>query len=325
MKRTVIAMGLQETGKTTFLAAFWDVVRSRDVVGSLRMETTFGDMQYLNEIHNAWADCNKIIRTGPASDKPVTMLLHDESTNTSTELAWTDMLGESFERQWTERAWTRSYQTLVNDAVGVVLFVHPKQLKESQLIIDAQEAVRQVAQPQTEAPSQLKSSTESDAADPSQPVQSTGSPSQSPGESAVVGKPPVEQAKQFDARTVPTQVPLVELLQFVDAHRSTHQRFRVSLVVSAWDLIEELMGMKITPEKWCAERLPLLDQFLASNDDRFDTMIFGVSAQGGDYSKATELRKAHYRAANRIKVVYCSTVSHDITAPVRWAIGSAIG
>lgn len=316
MKRTVIAMGLQKTGKTTFLAALWDVVRSGDVVGSLRMERTFGDMQYLNEIRNAWADCYEITRTGPASDKPVSMLLHDEKMNTSTELAWTDMLGESFERQWTERAWTRNYQALVDDAVGVVMFVHPKQLRESQLIIDAQQAVKGVAQPKGPDLHSQSDGTETAGTNPS-PAESKGN-----GGNFVVSSP-VERAEPFDSHKVPTQVPLVELLQFVDSHRATPHRFRVSLVVSAWDLVEKVMGAGTKPNKWCAKLLPMLDQFLASNDDRFDTLIFGVSAQGGDYSNAAELRKAHHRAANRINVLFKDTVSHDITAPVRWAIGSA--
>src|SRR5687768_8199919 len=101
MRRTVVAMGLPKTGKTTFLAAFWEVVRSGDVGGSLRLHRTHGDMQYLNEIREAWANCLPITRTGPASDKPVAMLIADTASGVVTELEWTDMLGESFERQWT--------------------------------------------------------------------------------------------------------------------------------------------------------------------------------------------------------------------------------
>src|SRR5882724_3075001 len=112
VNRTVVAVGLQQTGKTTFLAAFWDVVGSGDIVGSLRLERTTGDMQYLNEIRAAWADCRPILRTGPAGDKPVSILLRDATATTATELSWTDMLGEKFERQWAERAWTRGYQEL---------------------------------------------------------------------------------------------------------------------------------------------------------------------------------------------------------------------
>jgi hypothetical protein len=300
MKRTVVAMGLQKTGKTTFLAAFWDVVRSGHVVGSLRMQKTYGDMQYLNEIRDAWADCNEITRTGPASDKPVSMLLEDTTALTTTELAWTDMLGESFERQWTERAWTQAYQVLADEAVGIVLFVHPKKLRESQLIINALKAAKGVAQPKPVASAEVPAA--------QQPTGAEAPPKPEP----------------FEKRLVPTQVVLVDLLQNLDSQRATGDKLRVSIVVSAWDVIDKAMRGKMFPEEWVRKSLPLLDQYLTSNDDRFMTMVFGVSAQGGDLSDAATLRKVHQRASDKIKVRFGTTVSQDVTAPVRWAIGSAV-
>ena len=75
------------------------------------------------------------------------------------------------------------------------------------------------------------------------------------------------------------------------------------------------MGVGTTPEEWCRRLLPLLNQYLAANDDRFATAFFGVSAQGGDYSNAAELRKAHHRASDRIRVVSGDEILHDITGP----------
>src|ERR1039457_3369894 len=147
MTRTVVSIGLRETGKTTYLAAFWDVIGSGDVQGSLELVETTGDMQYLNEIRICWANCQPITRTGPASNKPVSMLVRHALTGQSTELAWTDMLGEQFERQWTERAWTRGYQELVERAVGALLFVHPRSVKNPPLIVDAERATRRMSSP----------------------------------------------------------------------------------------------------------------------------------------------------------------------------------
>jgi hypothetical protein len=286
-------MGLQRAGKTTFLAAFWDVVGSGDVTGSLRLERTEGDMQYLNEIREAWADCHPIARTGPASDKPVGMRLIDTSSPGVTDLAWTDMLGERFERQWTERAWTVGYQHLVDDAVGILLFAHPYEIHDSPLIIDAQNRLHQLEQPVPE--------------------------SREVSASPEVPAPPITP-EPFDARKVPTQVQLVDLLQFVVARRRIG-RLRLSVVVSAWDLVEKVM--KITPGEWFTNTMPLLAQFVEANDDRFDAKVFGVSAQGGSYADAATMRKAHHRASDRIKVVYDAVLSHDITAPVRWTLGSS--
>lgn len=298
MKRTVLAIGLPKTGKTTFLAAFWDVVCSGEVVGSLRLAQTSGDMQYLNEIREAWADCKPITRTGPASDKSVSMLLHDDVANTSTTLAWTDMLGESFERQWTERAWTRPYQDLVDEAVGTLLFVHPAKVGDAPLIVEAQQAVPRLEQNSSTADRQ--------------PAREAAPPTTGVAPAALQPKPAA-----YDATKVATQVQLVDLLQFVDHRRRAKPPLRVALVVSAWDRVEKLM--KVAPEAWFAERLPFLQQFLLANDERFDHRVFGVSAQGGEYTEADKLRAAH-QSSRRIQVAQGEYASNDITAPVRWAL-----
>jgi hypothetical protein len=282
---------LQQTGKTTFLAALWDVVSSGEVIGSLRLERTDGDMQYLNEIRAAWGDCKAITRTGPAVDKPVTMHLKDTALSTVTELAWTDMLGERFERQWTDRAWNRGYQQLVDSATGVLLFVHPRRIKESPLIIDAQPLVLELEREESTSPE-------------------------------VSGAASVPTATQYDGRKVPTQVQLVEILQFLDTRRTGADRIRLAIVVSAWDLVEKTMK-DVAPCSWFAGAMPLLRQFVATNHERFDSKVFSVSAQGGDYEEEAKLQ-AHYKSSERIKVVWEEITSHDITAPVRWAIGSML-
>ncbi len=286
----MFAMGLQETGKTTFLAAFWNVVNATDVQGALRLERTAGDMQYLNEIREAWADCKPIPRTGPSSDKPVIMII-DNGSGQITDLTWTDMLGESFERQWTDRAWSRRYQLLVDDAVGILLFVHPRKTNESQLVSESHAAVRAVLGPQVPA--------------------ETLDPEAS------------EKPEPYAAEKVPTQVQLVDLLQFVDARRASGV-IRVAVVVSAWDLVQKTGGGTEKPDTWCAARLPLLYQFLGMNEQRFEPSYFGVSAQGGDYVNAQAMRKEHHRASDRISIVHRDKVSTDITLPVRWSLGEDV-
>ena len=66
------------------------------------------------------------------------MLLKGNDAADPMLLAWTDMLGESFRQQWEERGWTAGYQSLVDEATGAVLFVHPLGVRQPSLIIDAQ-------------------------------------------------------------------------------------------------------------------------------------------------------------------------------------------
>lgn len=87
-----------------------------------------------------------------------------------------------------------------------------------------------------------------------------------------------------------TQSDLVELLQCV--HYLANKRIKVKLIISAWDSIEKQFkpGFK-TPEKCIEQSLPLLSQFLSSNPDRIDSEIWGVSAQGFDFTNPEELEK----------------------------------
>lgn len=87
-----------------------------------------------------------------------------------------------------------------------------------------------------------------------------------------------------------TQADIVELLQCV--LYLTKKRIRIKFVISAWDSIEkQLDPANRVPEKCMTRFLPLLFQFLHSNLDRIDGEIWGVSAQGFDFTNQEELEK----------------------------------
>ena len=58
-----LLIGLPETGKTTFLAALWQVVESDEVPGALRLEKLHGDREHLNKIRADWLCCSPMGRT----------------------------------------------------------------------------------------------------------------------------------------------------------------------------------------------------------------------------------------------------------------------
>src|SRR3954469_5796126 len=97
----VLVMGLPKTGKTTFIAALWDVVETEKVAGSLVLDGVDGNQQHLNEIRDAWADCRELSRTLIGKEKILSMTLKDRSSGVKGRIALPDMDGEAFERQWT--------------------------------------------------------------------------------------------------------------------------------------------------------------------------------------------------------------------------------
>ena len=116
----------------------------------------------------------------------------------------------------------------------------------------------------------------------------------------------------------PTAVKLIDLLQLTMWTRAAESPTRLSLVASAWDLVEESFS---SPEVWLAEEMPLLDQFLRNNPEAYSTRLFGVSAQGGQLDDVRKRLIKLNSPSDRIRVfVDNAPASHDVTQPLRWAL-----
>jgi hypothetical protein len=183
-----------------------------------------------------------------------------------------------------ERKWTKDYDKLVEDASGILLFVHPLKIVSPERIDPSlQDAVDILADEQDRAED----------------------------EAQVLD---VNTLPEWRAEQAPTQVQLVELLQFVDG-RFDRRMIPVAIIVSAWDLIANNYA---SAEEWLSQRLPLLHQYLRANSERFPSRAYGLSAQGaqldGDLSRLQE----YEHQSERIKVVGEGASSHDITAPTKW-------
>lgn len=124
----------------------------------------------------------------------------------------------------------------------------------------------------------------------------------------------------------PTQVQVVELLQFLMTGDLFVGPRRLAVLISAWDEVE---GDGLDPEEVLSTKLPLLDQYLRNGRDPWTWRVWGVSAQGGVYEdqdkgeqlEATAALRDLDRPSDRIKVVEGKTVSTDITLPLEWLIG----
>ncbi len=294
IERSVLVVGLPQTGKTTFLAALWEVVNSGEVPSALRLERLEGDQHHLNEIRSLWADCNELARTRVAGECMVSMTLRHPATGHLSSLHFPDIDGESFQRQWNERVWPVAYETLVCQATGALLFVHPARVSEAPLILDAERLMKPLLPSDANGP---------EVAAPSH------------AEAVVHTLPP-------EPSYAPTQVQLIELIQFIQHARPHASPFRLCVLISAWDVVQRLEHT--SPEAWLGKRLPMLHQFLIANSDLLPFEVYGVSAQGDDLRNAADLRK-QLRSSDRILVIHGEETSHDITAPLQWLFGLVPG
>ena len=124
----------------------------------------------------------------------------------------------------------------------------------------------------------------------------------------------------FTVEMTPQQVQLVDLLDSFSDDPLKMRPARIAVVVSAWDRAHG----GSTPEGWLEDHMPLLSQYLATHSDKFETRVYGVSAQGGhvpskenpdEPSNRDELLKQPV-ASKRIRVVGNGAGCHDLTHPI---------
>src|ERR1700733_5754506 len=224
----LLLMGLPSTGKTSYLAALWYMVNQLNIKCGLRLEKLDGESKYLNEICEAWLQYRPVTRNLLDSEKLVSMALKNESTRQGVRLIVPDLSGESFRLQWTERQLTSEYDEHLREASGGILFVHPEGIVKPiriDTLDDLAEVLGDDAVPETE----------------------------------VGGGTSPMPTRPWKRENAPTQVQLVELLQFISSREHFRPPFRLVILVSAWDL---LVSLNETPSVWVSGQLPLLQQFL---------------------------------------------------------------
>ena len=279
--RQALLVGLPGSGKTTFVAALWHVIASRSVDDALALQVLDAPVEHLNELSARWLSFQEANRTSSDAEEISTIRTEPRDGESTIEIVVPDLAGESIQRSLTERRWPKDFSAFVRGSTGVLLFVHPWKVFPHSAITDAIDIAGEEPLPSSEA--------------------------DTANESAV---------NDWSSEKVPTQVELVDLLQLLCEHIG-NERFRLAVIVSAWDLVVD-QGL---PSGWVAKELPLLDQFLMSAQSRLDSRVYGVSAQGGRLPEDIECLMAYTKASDRIRVVLGrSEPSHDITAPLQWVL-----
>lgn len=282
----LLFVGLPGSGKTTFLAALWHVLDDRSSETSLKLKGLSVDRTYLHQIAADWQACSQVQRTKLDPEELVVLSLVSGASATF-DLTVPDLSGEAFEQQLVERQIAVTHHENIQRATGLVLFVHPRLKEGTQLTYS-----RQLKAVLDRAPAAT---------------------------AAAEGNTVPSAVEPWSIEKLPTQVKLVELLQF--ALESATKKVRVAVVISAWDLVEKTFTG--APQEYLAREMPLLRQFLESNDDLLEHTVFGVSAQGGDITVDEQKTKLLNLddALKRIKVLHGTEASQDITKPIAWLLG----
>lgn len=144
----------------------------------------------------------------------------------------------------------------------------------------------------------------------------------------VTSKQLLAKVGNADDLGLPTQVVLCELLRFLEvslAGRQDGQHPHVSVVVSAWDLVDPGTFQK-GPRAWLEREYPL---FAGRLDDlkRLNLRVFGLSVVGGDLKSDADCRDAVQEGGldGRGWVAVQSEAGNwkkedDLTLPIAWVV-----
>ena len=125
----------------------------------------------------------------------------------------------------------------------------------------------------------------------------------------------VHEPLPWSPALMPADARTVDLLQAVLDARSG--ALPLAIIISAWDRVSPPAP---GPPAWLAQQMPLLEQFLASHPRRLPHAVFGVSAQGGDFTVGLASELVEEDPWDRAFVVGPDQARGTLSEPILWLL-----
>ena len=98
MEKKCFVAGLPDAGKTTFIAALWDIIKRKGSSLELQFSTTPDNTTYLNEIWEYWVSMKKIERSKTPAPDDISINVKRVTDGTELVLDLPDFMGEQFQK-----------------------------------------------------------------------------------------------------------------------------------------------------------------------------------------------------------------------------------
>ncbi len=285
---SIILMGWPDSGKSNYLAALWDALRTGQ--GLISAPVPPDDITYVEEAL-AFQSRGEF---APRSDKnieesrkdfSVSIRLKSQPDASAVEVVVPDITGELWKTTVETTEIAADWMEELRRAAGAILFVR-------------------IRSPDNHAPLDWVTS------------------------DRLLTLAELTGEDEVKAKRLPTQIALCEMLRFLELTLpalETGKRPRVAIVVTAWDLMDDPTAKK-GPAAFLRSEYPLFAGRV-EDVARLDLGIFGVSALGGDFEDPG-FRERFLKGEETGYVVTGGGKSlrldKDVTIPVAWVIGGAL-
>lgn len=287
-------LGMPDAGKTTYLAALWQLIEEDNDHSIVEIDMT-GDRAYLQKLGEDLTAARKLQRTDVDSDDGLSLTVRIQDAG-DVSLDVPDISGEALRLLIEDRTWHPRLHELVQTADGFLLFVNVNDV-HTPIRVDF------VNQVMTEAGLPLRSDgSTNDHDDHDQ------SGADSPADA--------DRAARFEPRLACTSAKLVDALENILAARTADTPARLAVVVSAWDAKQS----NETPDEWLRSKLPALARWSCANSDRVSVAVFGVSAQGGSLPDQQQELLEKGSVFNRSFAHVGDGEQVPLSQPLRWVL-----
>ena len=279
-----LVFGFHSSGKTTFAAALWHLIDSREVQTALAKGRHVGDFRYLEEIAQAWCEGWQVERTRTEQVEAIKINLSHPESGTELILEFADLSGEIFEKAFTTRLCTPTLVNLVKEASGLLLFVTADRVIDDVTILDAF-----AGEEAEQAPAEDEQG----------------------------------EATSWDSAKTPLQVQIVDLLQALLLPPFAKGPVRVAVIVSAWDLTDETSAQDWLAKKMPLLDQYLRNGNGTAQVRAYGISAQGapLSKKGELPAPDRDRLLALERPSERIKIVGPDVREHDLTGPLLWLSG----
>lgn len=276
-------IGLPESGKTTFLAALWHMVREGGVVTKLKFANLQqGNYEHLNALVRLWRAGKIQQRTQTGGMKTVIMRLKNTSGR-EVNISFPDVPGEDFSAMWEKREVDEGIREILT-APAIVLIINGDTIKFPAWIAERNTIARRVGLP----------------VEQSEPVD--WSASLAPTQVRLVAL--LQFLMSGDLNVGPRRLAVVmSAWDRVEGEQKTPEQ----LLASSLPLLDQYLRNGRDPWEWQVWGVSAQGGVYEDpeKDQHFET---------------TAALRDLDRASDRIKVLRDSTVTTDITLPLEWLI-----